>query len=333
MYLKNGYLDFNYILKKKMIFNFIIGGRGIGKTYGALKYMIEKKKKFILMRRTQSQIDLITNDEFSPFKKLNTDLNLNISMKKNTKYSSLITDDENILGYALALSTISNLRGFDASDVDYIIFDEFIPESHERLIKNEDFAFFNAYETINRNRELEGKKPLISILLSNSNNFFNPLFVSLDLISVVDKLTKLGREEYINSDKGIALFNITHSGISQKKEKTALYKISGDNEFKKMSLENSYNNYDTSDIKSQKLIEYKLICGVGDIFFYKHKNNGTIYISEHRSGNLDYYYHTDSISLNRFRKKFGMMLYNKFLASLIYFENQLTKAKFLNIIK
>ena len=37
-----------------------------------------------------------------------------------------------------------------------IIFAEFIPEAHERLIKNEAAALFNFYETINRNRELDG---------------------------------------------------------------------------------------------------------------------------------------------------------------------------------
>jgi hypothetical protein len=40
------------------------------------------------------------------------------------------------IGYTCALSTLSNMRGFDASDIQLLICDEFIPEKHERLLKN-----------------------------------------------------------------------------------------------------------------------------------------------------------------------------------------------------
>ena len=46
----------------------------------------------------------------------------------------------------MALSTVSNLRGFDMSDCTLLIYDEFIPEPHERPLKNEAAALFNAYE-------------------------------------------------------------------------------------------------------------------------------------------------------------------------------------------
>ena len=44
------------ILKYDMTFNFIFGGRGIGKTYSMLKYLIENKIRFIYLRTYQRLI-------------------------------------------------------------------------------------------------------------------------------------------------------------------------------------------------------------------------------------------------------------------------------------
>ena len=68
IYLKNGYVDIERILNYRIPFNFIIGGRGTGKTYGALKYTYENDIRFMLMRRTQAQCDLINKPEFNPYK-------------------------------------------------------------------------------------------------------------------------------------------------------------------------------------------------------------------------------------------------------------------------
>ena len=58
IYGENGYLDFPAIMAAVRVpFLFIIGGRGTGKTYGAEKWAIESGKKFIFLRRTQSQAD------------------------------------------------------------------------------------------------------------------------------------------------------------------------------------------------------------------------------------------------------------------------------------
>ena len=75
-FLDNGYADIESIINLNMPFTFIIGGRGTGKTYGVLKYIIENRKTIMLMRRTQAQTDLINKPEFSPFKVLETDLKM-----------------------------------------------------------------------------------------------------------------------------------------------------------------------------------------------------------------------------------------------------------------
>ena len=70
LYDKNGYLNFPDIRKLKLPFNFIIGGRGTGKTYGGLLDAWETKRKFIFMRRTEKILETIRTPELSPFKKI-----------------------------------------------------------------------------------------------------------------------------------------------------------------------------------------------------------------------------------------------------------------------
>ena len=71
LYLPNGYVDIRWILSQGLPFNFLVGGRGTGKTYGALQVGVEAKIKFMLTRRTQAQIDIVTKNDFSPFKPIN----------------------------------------------------------------------------------------------------------------------------------------------------------------------------------------------------------------------------------------------------------------------
>lgn len=330
IYLENGYLDIEKILSYNLPFNFIVGGRGTGKTYGALKYTYDNNVRFMLMRRTQAQCDLINKPEFNPFKTLSTDYNLNISVKSISKYNSMILEeseeDYRIMGYTCALSTISNMRGFDASDVSLLIYDEFIPEKHERMLKNEGSAFLNAYETINRNRELKGNNPLQVLCMANAFNMANALFLELGLVGIAEKMILKNNELYINSNKGILIALLNQSEISEKKKETALYKVAGGS-FIDMALNNDFAYNDFSDIKSKSLKEFRLLCSVGEISIYKHKSERKYYVSEHRTGSAPFY-NSDEMGLLRYRKKHGLVLYSAYMKNRIEFESILTKSLF-----
>ena len=127
---KNGYVDIRKILSLKIPFTIVVGGRATGKTYTTLKTVVEDNITFMYMRRLQSQADLINKPEFSPFKALNTDLHWHIGTVPISKYNAgfynfrLNEEQDKMeayglpLGYTCALSTVSNLRGFSAEDVD-----------------------------------------------------------------------------------------------------------------------------------------------------------------------------------------------------------------------
>lgn len=289
IYLENGYLNMRKIRDTGIPFIFIVGARGVGKTYGALEMVTTDEIDFILMRRTQTQTDLINKPEFSPFKPIIKDYGYNIDVKQISKNNAgiyLNLDEEGglPLGYTCALSTISSMRGFDASQAKILLWDEFIPEKHERPFKNEADAFFNAYETINRNRELSGKPPLQVIAMANSNNLANPIFMELGLVRTIQKMRKKGQQAYINRERGIAIFDLTKSPISEQKSETAIYRLTRGSDFEKMSIGNEFSGDKIGRVKSKPLKEYKPIVEIGDLCIYEHKSKKTLYASTHRLG-------------------------------------------------
>lgn len=339
IYDDNGYVDIRKILSYNLPFTIVVGGRATGKTYTTLKTVVEDHITFMYMRRLQSQCDLINKPEFSPFKTLNNDMHWRISTTSISKYNAgfynFVLNDEGDkyvpdglpLGYTCALSTISNMRGFDASDVKLLIYDEFIHEKHERDLKNEGDAFLNAYETMNRNRELKGQKPLQCILLANSTNMANPIFMSLGLVRVAQRMKKIGNTVYINNKRGIGIFMLDDSPISKQKAETVLYKLTEDSEFSRMSLGNEFATEEIGRVKSQELRAYKPFVAVGELCIYKHKSSNLYYCSTHKSGNPEAY-GTGSTELARFRKKYYWLWQREYMENNIIFEEYVCQILF-----
>lgn len=334
IYQRNGYVDIRKILSYGMTYNAIVGGRGTGKTFTSLETVIEDGKKFIYMRRTQSQCDMINKPEFSPFKSLNILLGWNIGTATISKYNSGFyrmeeTDDGKIvpsgpaLGYTCALSTVSNIRGFDTSDVEIIIYDEFIPERHERLIKDEAAAFFNAYETINRNRELSGRDPVKVLLMSNANDMANPLFLEMRLVRRAEILRRKGQEIDIDHKRGVGLFLLNGSPISELKAETALYKLTAGTEFAAMSIENDFAD-DNGEYKSMPIGELRPIVAIGEICIYAHKSKPLYYVSTHIVGSPPRYSTSDT-DRKRFFRAYNW-IWSEYMSNRIIFEEYLCEA-------
>ena len=330
IYLENGYVDIEKILSYKMPYNFLVGGRATGKTFGSLLYCYQKDIRFMLMRRTQTQCDLINKPEFNPYKAVNAFIGSNVSVKSISKYNAKIIEEseesEKLLGYTCALSTISNMRGFDASDVELLIYDEFIPEKHEKPLKAEGAAFLNAIETIGRNRELSGSDPLQVLCLANAFNIANPIFLELGLVGRCEKMRNSGQELFIDRERGILVVLLYNSRISKAKADTALYRLSSGS-FREMALSNDFVYNSNESIRSTALKEYKLMCSVGEISIYRHKSRREYYVSEHRTGSAPAY-KSDEVNLMRYKRNYGLILRGAYLRNSVTFENMLTKSLF-----
>ncbi len=318
--MENGYIDIPYIRSQGYPFTIITGARGTGKTFGALKDMIENKENFIYMRRTKTQIEVSMGD-MCPLVPVCKYMGKEVETVKLSKEAMGIYIDgaETPQGYMMALSGISNVRGFSAENIDTIIFDEFIPESHERRIKNEGDAFFNAYETINRNRELQGRKPVQCLLLSNTNTIVNPIFQSLGIIGIAYEMAEKGVQEYKDKERGLYIINLRNSPISKKKAETALYRLLKDNRIIDMSLKNLYLDKPVLQTKSANLNEYKPVVTAGEITVYKHKSRKEYYISPHGRGTRPIYT-TSENDILRFRTLYHNLLM-EYIDRNIYCEN------------
>lgn len=334
LYLDNGYVNIRGIIDEGMTFNFVVGGRGTGKTYTTLHELIEEGEPFIYLRRTQTQLDAVCNPELSPFQPMNNDFGMDIrvySMGKNCYCFRKTAKDEegndvpgDLVAYGMALSTFSNIRGFSAERVKYIMYDEFIPERHERPIKDECAAFLNCIETVNRNRELKGIPPVKVLCLANSNDFASPLFVGLELVKKVERMIEKGKSVYKNPERGVGIYLLKDSPISRQKANTSLYKFTPDSEFTNMSLNNAFIDYDSAYIKPQNLTDYIPLVTLGELTIYVHKHERIMYVTGHTSGTVRKYQITNT-DMKRFK-----MLHQKTIMALfmnrVYYESHYDKA-------
>lgn len=337
LYDSNGYVNIPEVLKHEAIFIFIYGGRGTGKTYGALKEMIEGKHHFIYMRRLAAQTDIVKKESMQPYKTLNDDMGWSIQPFPINKYISAfyesdINEDGKVIpvgdqhGLLTSLSTFSNLRGVDGSDIDTIILDEFIPELNERPIKGEADALFNAYETINRNRELKGEDPVKLLCLANSNRIDNPLFMELKLVRKAEKIRKEGKEYLYDPKRKMLLIDLYKSQISEAKSDTALYQLTKGTEFYEMAIRNSFINEERGRIETRPIKEYRPLVSIGEITVYKHKSRREYYVTTFRSGSPDSYT-TGEKDRERFRKKY-LFLWQCYMRREIVFEEYMSEILF-----
>lgn len=318
LYLPSGYFNFEAVAKKNIPFNIIIGGRGTGKTFGALKYALATGQKFLYVRRLQDQVEKLKAPGYSPFEALNYTLGSNTGVKTTARgVIGVFDDDNNNVGSIVALSTFANIRGFNGSDVRIIIFDEFIPQATEAPIRDELAALANMYESVNRNRELNGEPPVQMFMLSNSNTLQSRILAGLKLILKIDKMQKAGRNEMIDNRRGLGVWLLDDSPISNAKATTALYKLMDGSAYSEMALDNNF-GWETGSVKASRSLKgYHALFTIGELTAYKNKDG--YYISEHESGTPARYRISDS-EVRRCKRDF-LMLFCDWLNNKVIFEN------------
>lgn len=304
----------------------IIGGRGIGKTYSALSFVIENKKPFMYIRNTMIQLQESASDFGNPFKKLNTDKGWNISMKMSKQHADILDAEGNIIGYGAALSTFNNLRGVDLSDIKWVIFDEFIELRPLTFDQWKSFQHF--YETVNRNRELFGEEPLKCILLSNSQSLNNPILIGYDLVGVIEGMISGGQQKY---KRGNIFLQLPESEISDLKKQTANYQMLKGTKIYEEALNNKFAHDSFYGVKKRNINEYKCICKVDDMYLYKHKSTGRFYVCTTQALNVREF-DTKNNGILWYRE-FGRYLILDYSRGLVEFSDFTTKSKFMKIIE
>ena len=332
LYSDKGWLNVDEINRMKYPFVFVYGGRGIGKTFGEAGIITgEGRGKTLFLRRTKTEYDIITSKEMNTFSDYNVESGHNLEFEPQKGFSTIMEDGETV-GLCAALSTFSNLRGggFEQFGIDYLLYDEFIPERHKSKIRNESDVLLNIYETINRNRELKGKEPLKLRCFANSNDIRNPIFIGLNLVTMAEKMLKRDADMQIDAERGIVLIDCRNSPISKRKSETALYRLSRGSEFFNMAIKNEFNSGLFPSVH-RRLIEYRPQVNVGEIGIYSHKSSGKIYVCAAKNPTVNTFSATDT-QLEMFRMRWGC-LYDKFYSGQVEFESQIGQVLFLTYFK
>lgn len=339
IYQRNGYVDVRYIAATyKMPFTFIIGGRGTGKTYNTLDYSMQDHLKFVFMRRTKEAFqDAVAMNPVDAIGAVRGDFYYTCHTLPGTKsiygwypaelVSGELKDSGDAFGIGSSLVKIGKTRGLDAHECKVIVMDEFIKAPYEPAIASEAGAFFNAYETVNRNRELTGEPPVQAFLLSNSDDITNDYFITLRLVDSVDKMKAVGHNVFLDTARGICVVSLDDSPISKEKAAhTALYAATAGTSYYDMAVGNSFTGNVFSRTKSMPLIEYRLLVSVGELCIYQHKSADMYYACLHKSGTCKAY-GTDDTSIARFCKAY-YYLWEAYMGEQILFETHTSEALF-----
>lgn len=287
LYLPSGFLNQQWIYEQAQrigaAFIVEIGARQVGKTYGTLQLQLGKKTPFILMRRTKDEAKFISNGAINPFLALGED---DIICKNETEYTGGIFRGEDRIGMIMSLNTVAKIRGFYGGAYTDLVYDEFIPESHVYKIKNEGDAFLNAIVTISGNRELEGKPPLLTWLLSNSNNIASPILQALNLTDKIESMIMRGQEFSAMPERGVIIVLPKSERVLQERQKNALVKAAGTgSRFYQMAYENQFSYNDPEHVGIKPLNNYKPIFSVtGRLTAYLRKGKRELYIGVYKKG-------------------------------------------------
>ena len=276
-------------------FNFFIGGRGTGKTYGVLTQQRQdildgKDAEYMYMRLSDVELQESATPRGNPYKKINLKLGTNIGLEKIPKSRAFLikdkTDEEHeyILGEARSLASFHNLRGVDFSQIKEIYVDEFIPTETVRKtpeIKAAGWLFDQAYETINRNREIEGEPPVRVYFTANAFSLDSSILAEFEIIEIIEMMQRTGQKRYTDREASIYIELIERSDIAAAKMETALYKARRKNKkLLDVNINNTFSDTALTLTKKIKLIEYAPVFTFNEeITLYAHKSSGAWHIA------------------------------------------------------
>lgn len=166
------YYDPYYTLSHNALFNFIIGNRGGGKTFGGKTWcindFIKNNQQFVYLRRYTKELKTLKTF-WQDIAQHHPEHDFEVKGK------TFIINGK-IAGYAMALSTSKIEKSTTFPNVNKIIFDEFIIDKGVyHYLPNEIEYFLEFYETIARTRDVK------VMFLANAITQTNPYFLYFNI--------------------------------------------------------------------------------------------------------------------------------------------------------
>lgn len=165
------FYNMNKLASYDALLYMVMGERGNGKTYAGKEKMIKlwlnKKKKSIYVRRREAEMDKVKDTLFEDIQKNYP--NIEIKVKG---YQAFI--DGELFCYMIPLSVAKNYRSASFPDVDFIFFDEYIPEDL-KFLPDEMSKIYSLISTVFRLR-----RPNM-FFSTNAVSYVNPIFEEFNI--------------------------------------------------------------------------------------------------------------------------------------------------------
>lgn len=328
------FYDFAKLVSYNALLNFVIGERGVGKTYGAIKFAIQNFLKsghqFVYVRRYATELEtsvpkffdaLIENGEFKDHE---------FKIKRSKKLTTFLIDGKEC-GYALPLSTAMVLKSTSFAKVKNIIFDEFIIDKGTyHYLKNEVENLLDLIETIGRLRDVR------VFCLGNALTITNPYFIYFNL-------TLPYNSEFKTFKNGLIVVNyIKNEQYREVKKKSRFGQLIAGTEYGKYAIDNAFLRDNPTFIEKRPswCTHFSVIILNGVSYgTWKDKRNSLIYVSRDYDPNNPCCFAFDNKShdehtmlLNARTSPWFKIVVDSYRMGLLRFESQQIKNEIMNKI-
>lgn len=229
------------ILSYNCLWNFIIGNRGGGKSFGVKEYVIKKalynEGEFEILRRTETELkealssfmdDIVSENKFPGY----------TFRIRDRKIDAIECDEEGEpleeanwfrIGYGSYLSGARIKKSVPRPKVKYIIFDEFlIPNAGiNSYLPDEVTCFLEYYESVARMRDV------IVFFLANALTVINPYFLYFDLHIPYGKSICRIKED-------VAFEMVDNPAYRSKKKATRFGKLIAGTQYERYAIDNEF---------------------------------------------------------------------------------------------
>ena len=294
---ESDYYSLHDILSRNAMWNFILGARGLGKTYGCADYVIKKYLnkhwEFIYLRRTEEEVKKAKisfwNDmaeKYPQYVFRNEGMLLQVCLDpyegadSKAEHNFIDGKTENVAyrtlkkklkwetcGYIIALSTAGALKSMPFPNVHTIIYDEIFPTSHGNVgqyLSGETELFQEFYSTVDRWQDR-----VRVLALSNATNVANVYFSAYNIDAEHQhKDIQLYAKGYI------AVEIADYKWFSSKVKNTRFGALIRDTEYGQYAIDNEFRNAHSELIgtldKRRDSYNYTIITDMGTMHIWSH---------------------------------------------------------------
>lgn len=329
------YYNYDKLFSYNFLIAFVIGERGVGKSFNAkiqvLKKFLKSGEQFIYLRRYKTELDTALQTFWDDLQANGYFEDYNLSVKKSKMLTEFRCNGK-ICGYAVPLSTANILKSTAFPNVSTIIFDEFLLDDSGtyRYLRNEVTMLLDIIESVFRLRD--GK----TILLGNALNVHaSPYFAYWNLNLPTDSEFKTFK------DGSILVNYIKNLAYRDAKKKSRFGKLIEGTEYGRYAIDNEVfrenNNFIEKRPGNSTFYGVLIINGVNVGIW--NGRNGYLYMSEKFDPNtnskfaLDYNDHSEQTIFTNARDNYYMrMCVTAYKQGLLKFENQKLKSVILPLL-